>query len=224
MALHYSSELARRDLRAMATALKPSFQSDNSGEGFDLDEVAIHFRCGDVLSSHIPKTDQNYGLLQFDAYRTRIPVNVTSIGIVTAPFAPSDTRSQDRPHTAMCRVLVDALVVYLETHFPGATLTVRNDPTESIPQVMSRLILAQYSFCARSTFCLFPALASFGTTSYVQAGGLAYFFDPMAKVYDNIHLMQGNFLKSSEINKKGFNYTLDWLVGTAEEYSNVSST
>ncbi|KAG7367419.1 hypothetical protein IV203_030090 [Nitzschia inconspicua] len=217
VALHYTSELARRDLRAMATMLKPSFKrnhetmKESRSHTFRLDEVAIHFRCGDILSKSIPKSDNNYGLLQFRAYRDRIPANVTSIGIVTAPLAASDSRSQDRVHTPMCRAIVDKLVRYLRLHFPRTKVKVRNDPKESIPQVMSRMILANYSFCVRSTFCLFPALASFGT-SYVQAGGLAWFFEPISEVYDNIFLMQGNFLKSAEINEKGFNYTLEWLV------------
>jgi hypothetical protein len=221
VAMHYTSEIARRELRAMATTLAPTFhsclpQNDPGKENCNLDEVAIHFRCGDVLSSNIPRSDQNYGLLQFQAYQKRIPVNATSIGIVTAPFVASDSRSQDRRHAPMCRVIVEELVGYLKRFFPRAMITVRNDPQETIAQVMSRLILAKYMFCARSTFCLFPALASFGT-SYVQAGGVAYFFDPIAQVYDNIHLMHGNFLRSAEINERGFNATLDWLLAMGGE-------
>ncbi|KAL3921151.1 MAG: hypothetical protein SGILL_002897 [Bacillariaceae sp.] len=210
ISLQYTSEYVRKDLRAMATELTPSFRNEN--KTLDIDEAAIHFRCGDVISSSIPKTDNNYGLLQFQAYQKRIPENVTSIGIVTAPFTNSSgARKQDRPHMGMCQSIVERLVSYLQQHFPGATIQVRNDPHESIPKVMSRLILANYTFCARSTFCLYPAVASFGT-SYVQEGGVAYFFDAVSKAYDNIHLMRDPFLRSAEINEKGFNYTLEWLV------------
>jgi hypothetical protein len=204
-ALHYTSEIVRRDLRAMATTLAPSFGSSG------LDEVAIHFRCGDILSRNIPRSDNNYGLLQFRSYRKRIPENVTTIGIVTAPLSSAESRSQDRDYAPMCQVIVDRFLHYLMQHFPNATVTVRNDPNESIPQVMSRLILADYTFCVRSTFCLFPAIASYGS-SFVLAGGVAYFFDPMVQVYDNIHLMEEDFLKSAEINEKGFQFTLEWLL------------
>jgi hypothetical protein len=192
----------------MATALAPSFRSSG------LDEVAIHFRCGDVLSRHIPKSDNNYGLVQFRSYRKRIPMNVTSIGIVTAPLSSSESRFQDRVYVPMCQVIIDCLQKYLMRHYPHATVTVRNDAKETIPQAMSRLILADYTFCMRSTFCLFPAIASFGA-SFVFAGGVAYFFDSIAQVYDNIHLIQeddNNFMKSSQINEKGFQYTLEWLI------------
>jgi hypothetical protein len=213
--LHYSSEYARRDLRVMAAKLRPSFRSsfdDNRNQSWDLDDVAIHFRCGDVISKQIPKTDNNYGLLQFQAYQKRIPESVKTIGIVTAPFTNSSSvRYQDRPHIDTCKNIVERLVSYLQQHFPNAKVRVRNDPKESIPKVMSRLILANYTFCARSTFCLFPAMASFGT-SYVQEQGVAYFFDAISKAYDNIHLMQEPFLKSAEINEKGINHTLEWLV------------
>ena len=77
--------------------------------------------------------------------------------------------------------------------------------------VLSRLILAQYTFCARSTFCLFPAMASYGE-SFVQEGGVAYIFDRIVDAYDNIHLMDEPFLRSYEINKRGINHTMKWLL------------
>jgi hypothetical protein len=143
-------------------------------------------------------------------------MNVTTIGIVTAPLTSSESRLQDRVYVPKCQVIVKQFQKYLMKHFPNATVTVRNDPNETIPQVMSRLILADYNFCVRSTFCLFPAIASYGS-SFVQAGGLAYFFDPIVQVYNNIHLMQQvDFLTSAEINEKGFQYTLKWL--TADDH------
>jgi hypothetical protein len=216
--LQYTGEYARRDLRNMAIALQPSFQATTkNNNGMEtistLDEASIHFRCGDVLSSHIPANDKNYGLLQFQAYKKYIPSHVKTIGIVTAPFSVETSRNEDRKYTAKCRKVVERLVSYLQESFPNTTINIRNDPTESIPMVMSRLILSKYTFCVRSTFCLFPAVATFGT-SYVQQDGVAYFLNEISQVYDNIRLMKEPFLSSAEINERGLEETVDWLLSS----------
>jgi hypothetical protein len=203
-ALHYTTEYVRRDLRAMANELAPSIKG--------IDDVAIHFRCGDVLSSKIGKGDNNYGLLKFRAYRHRIPQNAKTIGIVTAPFAQADElRKEDRAFGELCQHMVSQLQSYLGWHFPNASIHMRNDPHETIPTVFARLILAKVTFCARSTFCLFPAVAAFGQ-SYVQRDGVAYFMDKVSEVYENIHLMDEPFLRSYEIRQRGFNSTVRWLI------------
>jgi hypothetical protein len=207
VALHYTSEYAVKDLRRMAMELLPSMHN----KGMIIDEVAIHLRCGDILNpKSISPNDKNYGLIQFQAYRKRIPSTVTSIGIVTAPFEDENRRKQDHGSGLLCQTLVQQLVDYLHTHFPNTTINVRNDPSESIPEVVSRLILAKHNFCVRSTFCLFPSIASYGT-SHVQSGGTAYFFDEISKVYNNINLMDEPFLVTHDIKDRGFNSTLQWL-------------
>ena len=206
VALHYTSEYVRKDMRAMAKELSSSMNS----KGIIVDEVAIHLRCGDIISKNISPKDKNYGLVKFQAYRKRIPSTIKSIGIVTAPFAEKNRRKQDHGSGTICQTLVLRLVDYLQTHFPNTEVRVRNDPNESIPEVVSRLILAKYNFCVRSTFCLLPTIASYGT-SYVQKGGAAYFFDDVSKVYDNIHLMDEPFLFARDIRERGFNSTLLWL-------------
>uniref|UniRef100_A0A7S4ER34 Uncharacterized protein n=1 Tax=Pseudo-nitzschia australis TaxID=44445 RepID=A0A7S4ER34_9STRA len=206
VALHYTSEYVRNDLRAMATELSSSMKT----KGMMIDEVAIHLRCGDIINRKLSPKDKNYGLVKFQAYRTRIPTDVKSIGIVTAPFVEKNRRKQDHGSGAMCRTLVLGLVDNLRLHFPSSDVRVRNDPSESIPEVASRLILAKYNFCIRSTFCLLPSVASYGT-SFVQKGGVAYFVDDVSKVYDNIKLMDEPFLLSRDIREKGFNSTLQWL-------------
>ena len=179
-------------------------------KGMTIDEVAIHLRCGDIISGNLSPKDKNYGLVQFQAYRKNIPVTVKSIGIVTAPFSEENRRKQDHGSGEMCRTLVFELVDYLESHFPKAKVRVRNDPNESIPEVVSRLITAEHNFCVRSTFCLLPSIASYGT-SYVQKGGTAYFMDDVSKVYDDIVMMDEPFLLNREIREGGFNFTLKWL-------------
>ncbi len=206
VALQYASEYVRRDMRAMALELLPSMES----KGMTIDEVAIHLRCGDIISERVSEKDNNYGLLQFQAYRKNIPPSAKSIGIVTAPFSEKHRRQQDLGSGQVCQTLVLQLVDYLESHFPKAKVRIRNDPTESIPEVLSRLILAQHNFCVRSTFCLLPSIASFGTTC-VQKGGAAYFMDDVSEVYDDIQLINEPFLLAHEIQEKGFNATLQWL-------------
>ena len=206
VALQYSSEYVRRDLRRMADELSTRLAPT-------LDEAAIHWRCGDVLSGKIPKKDQNYGLLKFQAYTRRIPDNVRSIGIVTAPFSSRYSRKEDREYGSDCKYIAGNLVSYLQRHYPNAAITIRNDASEMIPQVLSRFILANYTFCARSTFCLFPALASYGQ-SFVQQGGVAYFFNSIAQQtnYDNIHMMDEPVVLSYEVLERGINKTVEWLL------------
>ena len=206
VALHYASEYVRKEMRAMADELLPSMES----KGMTIDEVAIHLRCGDIISKKMSSKDKNYGLVQFQAYRKNIPPSVESIGIVTAPFSDESRRKQDVGSGEICRTLVYELVDYLESHFPKAEVRVRNSPNESIPEVVSRLILAKHNFCIRSTFCLLPSVASYGM-SYVQKGGIAYFIEDISKVYDDVVSMDEPFLLSREIRERDFNSTLKWL-------------
>ncbi len=206
VALHYASEYVRKDLRAMADELLPSMED----KGMTIDEVAIHLRCGDIISKKLSPNDKNYGFVKFQAYRKNIPPPVKSIGIVTAPFSDKNRRKQDFGSGEMCRTLVHELVDYLESHFPKAKVRVRNSPDESIPEVVSRLILAKHNFCVRSTFCLMPSIASYGTSN-VQTGGIAYFIEDVAKVYDDVVSMDEPFLLSREIQERGFNSTIKWL-------------
>lgn len=205
VALHYTSEYVRNDFRAMATKLLSSMNN----KGIVIDDVAIHFRCGDVLGKFSPK-DKNYGLVKFQAYRKRIPPSAETIGIITAPFSEKHRRKQDRRSGEFCRTLVLELVDYLQSHFPAAKIRVRNNPNETIPEVLSRLILAKHNFCVRSTFCLLPSMASYGT-SHLQKGGTAYFMEDASRVYDNIQLMDEPFLLTRDIVDGGFNSTLGWL-------------
>mmetsp|Transcript_14334 Transcript_14334/g.36003 ORF Transcript_14334/g.36003 Transcript_14334/m.36003 type:complete len:454 (-) Transcript_14334:82-1443(-) len=206
VALHYASENVRKEMRAMADELLPSMES----KGITIDEVAIHLRCGDIISKKMSSKDKNYGLVQFQAYRKSIPPSVESIGIVTAPFSDENRRKQDVGSGEICRTLVFELVDYLESQFPKAEVRVRNSPNESIPEVVSRLILAKHNFCVRSTFCLLPSIASYGM-SYIQKGGIAYFVEDVSKVYDDVVSMDEPFLLSREIRERGFNSTLRWL-------------
>lgn len=130
----------------------------------DLDDVAIHFRCGDVMAS---KHD-NFDFLKFSAFARRIDPNGTkSIGIVTQPFKEQvrlrDVENYGDFQQQVCETVTRALKDYLEEKFPHAKVSIRNDRNETIPLAFSRLIMAKQSFSApASTFSVFPVLASFG--------------------------------------------------------------
>jgi hypothetical protein len=228
--IHYMSERIRHDLRRMAVRIfgirDEEMAQRYKGEyhieipplfpEVDLDEVAIHFRCGDVLRN-LGKNETNYGLVKFQTYRNHIdPESRQSIGIVTTPFDKKKLRHQDASFHKSCERITQKLVAYLSKHFPHAKVNIRNDPTDSLEMVYSRLILAKQNICVRSTFCLFPAIAAFGT-SFVQEGGVAYFIPQVAQVYDNIQLMNGTVLRSYDISKRGIQSTIAWLLEEEED-------
>ena len=230
----YAYNLARAQLRNMAVGIFGARQEFGEGKNTDnttsslssslkttplypeeeLDQVAIHFRCGDVLSGF---STTNYGMVPFDVYRTALLAsnsNYTSIGIVTQPFKQGkNLRSLDAKHSMDCKQIVSSLQNYLSHHFSHAKVTIRNSQSDTIPMVMSRLVLAEHTICIRSTFCVFPALATFGEVTFLPEG-VAYFVDPIARSHPNIHLLDSNkvpFLFSKQIKKLGLNKTIFWL-------------
>lgn len=232
----YAYNLARAQLRNMAigtfgarqfgeskntvnttttmSSLSSSLQTTPLYPDEELDQVAIHFRCGDVLDG-FPTT--NYGMVPFDVYRSALLASNTtysSIGIVTQPFKQGkNLRSLDAKHSKGCEQIVTSLQNYLSHHFSHAKVTIRNSQSDTIPMVMSRLVLAEHTICIRSTFCVFPALATFGEATFLPEG-VAYFVDPIARSHPNIHLLDSNnvpFLFSKQIKKLGLNKTIFWL-------------
>jgi hypothetical protein len=158
-----------------------------------LDEVVIHFRCGDIMYNN----NKFFRFLKFNEYASRIDPGAKSIGIVTQPFgSPTnsstataaaaaenlqggtnetgatllvDTQAravdvEDAFRSSTCRRVVYAMVEYLEHRFPQARVTIHNGPGETVPLAYARLIMAKQAFSAPdSTFSIFPVLASFGT-------------------------------------------------------------
>jgi hypothetical protein len=144
----------------------------------ELDDVAIHFRCGDILVSNHPE----YGFLKFSAFGRRIRAlpTVKSIGIITQPFLQSNdmnestsrgsntsalqyrTRDVDlAPRTQCCERLVRAFVAYLEQQVNATVRIHNNAETETIAVAYARLILAPVAaFSPISLFSVFPVLAA----------------------------------------------------------------
>lgn len=210
---HYMSDAIRRDLRKMAVRLVGHQTGRNVSDmmtpllsNVEIDDVAIHFRCGDLIKG---MGTAGYGFLSFAVYKKYISPSAKSIGIVTTPFEDEHLRRRDKGSGLYCKVLVMALVDYLSKAFPRATISVRNNPEETVALAYARLVMANQSFCSRTTFAVFPAIASYGT-SYIQKGGVNYFAAPIAEAYDDVHLINAAVLTSDKL-KRGLNEAIKWL-------------
>mmetsp|Transcript_9269 Transcript_9269/g.27943 ORF Transcript_9269/g.27943 Transcript_9269/m.27943 type:complete len:327 (-) Transcript_9269:487-1467(-) len=135
--------------------------------GRDLDDAALHFRCGDLMGSYHP----SYGFMNYDAYARHISPYAFSVGIVTTPFgAKGQMRTgteRSAPVKNACRRVAEGLRKYLEERFPRANVTIRNGPEETVVTSYVRLILANQTVAGMGYFGVFPALATFGT-GYVR--------------------------------------------------------
>lgn len=128
----------------------------------DLDDVIIHFRCGDLMSSNHPR----FGFLKFSALAQHVSPAASTIGIVTQPFDDSgQSRAWDNSPTKRdrCRIVVGDFVAYLQELFPRARVRVHNKADETIALTYARMIMANQSIAGISTFGVFPSIASFGT-------------------------------------------------------------
>jgi hypothetical protein len=176
------------------------------------DEVAIHFRCGDVLYTKNPRGD--YGFTRYPEYRKRIPLDVKTIGILTQSFNKSENREQDQPQTENCQELVTLLHKKLEADYPHSRVSIRNGPLETLPLVYVRLAVAEYSIIGLSSFSAFPLLADFGI-NYFEEGRLLVnkWMNNIPKMMNNMIPIKGEFLRNKHIMKKGLNFTKQWILG-----------
>lgn len=134
-------------------------------KNIELDDVAVHFRCGDILESTPHK---KYGYARFHSLANFIDVSTVSIGIVTQPFHGGQARRRDKNKHGRCAILLGALQATLQQRFPQAVVSVRNSPNETITLAYARLIMAKQAIAAgTSTFVNMPFHATFGTAHRV---------------------------------------------------------
>jgi hypothetical protein len=145
--------------------------------GVELDDVAIHFRCGDLMGSKHP----SFGFMKFSSFANRIrngrSNDTFSIGILTQPFEvvtvtdeaanvtfTTQHRGGDMRGAVvhLCWVTTTALSDYLQQRFPHARIAVRNGPREVIALAYTRLVWADQAFSPISSFSVFPTLATTG--------------------------------------------------------------
>ena len=175
----------------------------------------------------------DYGIVAFDSYRRYISPSCKTIGIVTASFNETSLRSRDQGTARVCHMLVNALVKYLQYNFPHANISIRNDgPNETLAMAFARLVMANQTFCSPSTFSIFPAIASFGT-SYIQRANLTNFVAPIVQHYKDVMYMDGPLLSALDV----FNYhyhipnevtrmtlMLDWLMQPLCKVQHLNAT
>ena len=185
--VHYLMEDIRYELRRMAIALvgipypnhpAAQFRLDPEREqemqvpmpstpllpNVTLDDVAIHFRCGDIIEAN---PHASYGYTRFSSLAKYISSEARSIGIVTQPFQGQNRRVDGTEHLR-CPILIGALQQYLQERFPTTTVHVRNSPSETVALSYARFLMANQTLAAGiSTFVYFPFMATFGT-GYLQ--------------------------------------------------------
>jgi len=188
----------------------------------ELDDVVLHFRCGDLMASNHPA----FGFMKFSAFSKRISPEVTSIGIVTQPFGKTGQNRRGDATEAKrhrCRVVVTALVDFLAERFPDARITIHNGPNETIALAYARMVMANQTMAGITSFGVFPAVASFGTgyarsPDYRKAPNKWLAQDPpLEQVANNIVLMkEPNRLMAGVIKKmwqreNGQDLVLEWF-------------
>lgn len=128
----------------------------------ELDDVIVHFRCGDLMSSKHPR----FAFLKYNAFASRISPDALSIGIVTQPFDDSaQNRAWDSSSVkrSRCKTVVLDFCAYLQEQFPRARIRIHNSPNETIALTYARMIMANQTIAGISTFGVFSSIASFGT-------------------------------------------------------------
>lgn len=88
-----------------------------------------------------------------------------SVGIVTQPFDPKspNVRPADQYSSGQrCRTLVESLVIYLQRRYPATRIRVRNNASEPLTAIYSRIILANQTISGVSSFSVLAAVSGKG--------------------------------------------------------------
>jgi hypothetical protein len=126
------------------------------GNDIVLDQVALHFPCGNILGN---QKYSEYGYVGFSQYVSRIPNDTQTIGIVTATSNPY-------LKNGACQRLIKLLEGYLKQHFPLAQVTVHAD--EPIPLAYIRLAVADVTIVGLTHFGAYPLLAGYGMNYFLK--------------------------------------------------------
>jgi hypothetical protein len=181
--------------------IKSSLQGLDAPE--QMDDVTIHFRCGDILSHPF----HEYGYPRYRIYDL-LGHAFDSVGIMSAPFGEKQSRLSDLVNAAKCNKILYDYVDYFASQYPNVKVTVRNN--DSLEEAFGRLIHSNQSWCNPSTFCLFPVLATRGH-GFILDSDLYPFVRTMKS--DKITLVQAEMLHTKKILKKKMtvNEILKWM-------------
>jgi len=200
-----------------------------------LDDVVIHYRCGDVIAAGWGGFGPFY-YPKYEEYVKYISSEVKSIGIVTQPFATGDNiQARHKDHVEesgeRCKYLVEGLIDYLKTHLYNKEIeyNIHNGPGETVAMAYTRLIMANQTFgLIPSTFSTFPVIASFGTGYLTGSKRIAGSFinNPITEgIYPNQPVKVGdtkNMLYCQTLKKmwekEGKESVLKWMTTATEEW------
>eukprot|EP00980_Cylindrotheca_fusiformis_P017384 scaffold5395_cov126-Cylindrotheca_fusiformis.AAC.4 len=174
-----------------------------------LDDVAIHFRCGDVMGG---ARRSDFGMIKFTEYLRWISPEARSIGILTQPFDPSRNRLVDKRRVGRCRNATFLLVDVLQQSFPQTRITIHNGPNETLPLAYARLVMANQSFTTLSSFGIFPVIGTFGH-GYFQRGnrGVNPFANYLPQFMPNLQMMTAPVITMGEMSSMNLTTILEWL-------------
>ncbi|KAL3938196.1 MAG: hypothetical protein SGBAC_006837 [Bacillariaceae sp.] len=181
----------------------------------ELDDVVIHFRCGDVMGG---ARRGDFGMIKFSEYERWIVPDVNSIGVLTQPFDPSRNRRLDIGRIHYCRNATLALVETLQKTYPDARITIHNGPNETLPLAFARLVSANQSFTTLSSFGIFPTIGTFGQ-GYFQRGnrGVNPFANYLPSVMTNQHMMTAEVLTTGAMWSMNLTTILSWMTSPTEQ-------
>ena len=165
----------------------------------ELDDAVIHVRCftGDF---------EHYGFLPYSVYTGLLPQSVRRIGILTIPLplgcGNGSTWTSDTCGN-FCGDLIHDLQRFLQSTFPQAEVTIRDG--DSPVGAYSRMVLADYTICSPSTFCLFPTLATHGTGYIVDTPLYPWVRHVRVRhVLDHLQMVYTPFLSQARIARSKF--------------------
>jgi hypothetical protein len=153
----------------------------------ELDDAVIHLRCGDILIANVAHLfGSKYGFSPYSIYHVISP-QVQSIGILTSSLDARNCRPADCPHVDICKELVLDLQQYLEEHWNQATVTIRSEETPVASY--ARMVSSEQVVCDSSTFCIFPAIATRGTSYITENEELYPWVNEVGIKEKNIHII-----------------------------------
>jgi hypothetical protein len=175
----------------------------------DLDDVAIHFRCGDVMGG---AKRNDFGMIKFSEYKKWISPNARTVGILTQPFEKERNRAKDAGRVDACRKATYALADNIQSYLPNATISIHNGINETLPLAFARLAMANQSFTSLSSFGIFPVIGTFGQ-GYFQQGnrGVNPFTQYLPAYLPNLHEMYAPKLGTWDMYKMQVDDILTWL-------------
>jgi len=144
-------------------------------------DVAVHVRCTDIIY-YTPDRD-DYGFMHWSEYRKHIPLRAKIIYILSEPLRYGGSR-HDQPER--CKILMDSLTNYLQTHFPHATVNLIRGAAMTGLLILS---LAETVFCPPSTFCTWSSVGRDHGTVYMLPNRL-FPFEKLSNFssYENHHI------------------------------------